>query len=77
MVSTLEPAESKTIATPLTLRFLKPRDIMSIEQALGKVGPDGEVRLAVENGRLFAIHVLTNEPVDQADLTDSTNEPPG
>jgi hypothetical protein len=34
------------------LRFLKPGEIRMIDEALGKVGEFGEVRLVVERGRL-------------------------
>ena len=34
------------------LRFLKPSEIRMIDEALGKVGEFGEVRLVVERGKL-------------------------
>jgi hypothetical protein len=34
------------------LRFLKPSQIRMIDEALGKIGEFGEVRLVVERGRL-------------------------
>jgi hypothetical protein len=34
------------------LRFLKPNQVKMIDEALGKVGEFGEVRLVVERGRL-------------------------
>jgi hypothetical protein len=72
IVSTVETAEPKIPPAMSTLKFLQPRDITSIEQALRKVGPDGEIRLTVENGRLFSIHALTSEPLDQGYPPDLT-----
>lgn len=77
VVSMPEPDESEVTVAPSTLKFLQPHDITSIEQALGKIDSDGEVRLAVENGCLFSIQVLTNEPVDQSYLTELKREPLG
>jgi hypothetical protein len=70
--STVETAEPEISQASSTLKFLQPRDITSIEQALRKVGPDGEIRLTVENGRLFAIHALTSEPLDRGYPSDLT-----
>lgn len=35
-----------------SLRFLNPRQVIMIDEALGKVGEFGEVRLIIEKGRL-------------------------
>jgi hypothetical protein len=35
-----------------SLRFLNPRQVMMIDEALSKVGDFGEVRLIIEKGRL-------------------------
>ena len=45
-------------------KFLKPRDISIIEEALQKVGTFGEVHLVIEHGRLRYVRTLKSEAID-------------
>jgi|GEM_PF-6166614 len=46
------------------LKFLKPRDISIIEEALNGIGDFGEVHLVVERGRLRFVRTLRSEALE-------------
>jgi hypothetical protein len=61
VTKTFEPAsETNQPRNPYGYRFLTPRHIDMIDQALHKIGLYGEVRLVVEKGRLRFLVTLTS-----------------
>ena len=59
---TFLPDPESPSETAQTARFLHARQIAMIEEALASLGPFGEVRLVVENGRLR--FVVTSKSFD-------------
>jgi hypothetical protein len=51
---------------PAPTRFLRPREIAFIEDALRQVGAFGEVHLIVERGRLRFVRTLKSEAIDSS-----------
>ncbi len=47
------------------LEVLQTQDIIAIDEALRDVGPDGQVHLVVEEGRLSYIRMLQSELVGE------------
>lgn len=47
-----DPREGIRFEKAPQLKFLKPSQVRMIDEALGKIGEFGEVRLVVERGRL-------------------------
>lgn len=61
VTKTFQPAsETNQPRNPYGYRFLTPRQIKMIDQALCKIGLYGEVRLVVERGRLRFVVTLTS-----------------
>jgi hypothetical protein len=61
VTKSFQPAsETNQPRNPYGYRFLTPRQIKMIDQALHKIGLYGEVRLVVERGRLRFVVTLTS-----------------
>lgn len=61
-----EPCEPQNSLIAVSeLKFLRPKIIAVIEEALNKVGPFGEVQLVVEKGHLRYIRTIKSEPIDR------------
>ncbi len=63
-MSTQEPADASADFSLADLKVLRRRDIKAIDEALRKVGPFGEVRLVIAEGRLRYVRTLRSEALD-------------
>lgn len=76
---TFEP-NAKIHENPRKYRFLNPRQIDMIDEALGNVGEYGEVRLVVEKGRLrFLVTQVSHDALlwQPGSLSDGLPRRPG
>ena len=54
----MNDGQERSKAAGATLKVLRASDLLAIEQALEKAGPNGQVRLGIRNGRVEIIRTI-------------------
>jgi len=66
-VSKRETMNSESMFSTSDTKFLRPEDVIAIEEALQRIGPFGELHLVVENGCLRYLRTVRSEPLNSVE----------